>query len=513
MADPVQEQELLTEMAEACAKYSRDPLGFAEWAFPWGEPTYIDFQTFEECSNPLERSQLEEWQSDVLAHIRDELGKIPKGAAFHEVWSCVTRIAIASGHGIGKSALMAILILWAMSTYEDCRGVITATTGDQLWKKTWPELHKWHRMCTTASWFTLTATALYSSIPAHEKTWRFDALAWSEHNSEAFAGLHNKDRRVLVLFDEASGVAPKIWEVVQGAFSDANTECIFVAFGNPTKATGEFRSCFGRDRKRYYLKQIDARTVSFTNKEELQEQIDTYGLDSDRIRIRVLGKFPHQSDAQFIPTKSSEEAALRDIPNAKHQAVIIGVDTARGGQDSNVIYTRHGRDARSYGFIKLPSSAKAQTLAGRIATQYAASKADMIFVDAANIGMAVVDLLDEWKYPVRAVHFGENADDPIKWANKRVEMWGRLKELLPEMAVVDDQELHDDLVGPEYGHTSKEQQILEKKEHMKARGLASPDIGDALALTFAYPVLKVEKPYPDSEDENVAVGGDFDPFD
>lgn len=116
-------------------------------------------------------------------------------------------LARASGHGIGKSAFISMLINWGMSTCEDCKVVVTANTDNQLRTKTWPEIIKWSNLAITKEWFTCTATAMYSNDPGHDKRWRADAIPWSEHNTEAFAGLHNERKRIIVVFDEASNIA------------------------------------------------------------------------------------------------------------------------------------------------------------------------------------------------------------------------------------------------------------------------------------------------------------------
>ena len=87
---------------------------------------------------------------------------------------------------------------------RDTRGVVTANTAGQLRTKTWPELAKWHRLAIDGHWFVHTATALHAADPRQERTWRVDAITWSENNTEAIAGLHNKGRRAFALFDEAS---------------------------------------------------------------------------------------------------------------------------------------------------------------------------------------------------------------------------------------------------------------------------------------------------------------------
>jgi hypothetical protein len=181
-------------------------------------------------------------------------------------------IAVASGHGIGKSTLIAWIILWSLSTETDTRVVVTANTESQLRTKTWPELAKWFRLCAARDLFRLEATSLISIDADHAKTWRADMIPWSERNPEAFAGLHNQGRRVVMLYDEAVAIPDIIWETSEGFMSDADTERLWLVFGNPTKSVGRFRECFAKAGIRIFLdsKQVDSPDISFTNKERLQ---------------------------------------------------------------------------------------------------------------------------------------------------------------------------------------------------------------------------------------------------
>lgn len=168
-------------------KYSLDPLGFVLWAFPWGVK-----------GGPLEKFDgPDSWQAEDL----DRLGEALRNGEM--TVADVIRLAVAAGNGVGKSAFVAWIILWAMATFEDCRGVVTANTENQLRTKTWAELSKWHQMSIIREWFVVTATAIYSKNPAHERTWRIDQIPWSETKPEAFAGLHNQGKRVILIFDEA----------------------------------------------------------------------------------------------------------------------------------------------------------------------------------------------------------------------------------------------------------------------------------------------------------------------
>ena len=467
------------ELIDDIAGFTHDPLGHALYAYPWGEGVLAGI------NGPRA------WQRDVLeeigAHLRNPETRFQP-----------CRIARASGHGIGKSALIGMVVKWALDTCEDCRIVTTANTESQLLTKTSPEIAKWAGLAITADWFKATATALISTVKGHEKAWRADLVTWSTNNTEAFAGLHNMGKRIVLIFDEASGIDPKVWEVALGALTDENTEIIFLAFGNPTLNTGTFRELFGKLRNLWKTKQIDSRTVEGTNKAYLDELVATYGLESDIVKVRVLGQFPSASSMQFIPSATVEEAQTREIGiGLGTDPVIFGVDCARFGDDHSTLAIRCGRDARSRTW-KRWHHMDAMTLAGDIALEAAIWKPDAIFVDAGNIGAAVIDRLRQLLPDtlITEVWFGSTRVREANWiggtrirvANKRAEMWTNMRHWLAAGAIPDHQGLHDDLIGPEYTFNDEQAVMLEKKKHMKARGLSSPDDADALACTFAEPV-------------------------
>lgn len=457
-------------LAAAVGEFSRDPLGFVLLAFPWGKGELADYPKGPDV-----------WQREVLADI---------AARLQQGKSAVSSIqeAVASGHGVGKSALVAWIILWAVSTFPDTKGVVTANTETQLKTKTWAELAKWHRLCLTKAWFDCTATALISTQPGHEKTWRVDMVPWSIHSTEAFAGMHNQGRRVLLIFDEASAIPDIVWEVSEGALTDADTEIIWCAFGNPTRNTGRFRECFGRFRHRWHTRQIDSRTARMTNKTQLQQWIDDYGLNSDFVKVRVRGEFPSAGETQFIPVALVEEAMNRR-PEASayaHAPLVMGVDVARFGADATVITFRRGLLCEPQLVLH---DMDTMAVAGLVAQHYAKRQAQTVFVDGVGVGAGVVDRLRQLGIPVIDAQSGARALQPAKYANRRAEMWAELRDWL-RMAFLppDDRDLKQDLTGVEYGFTSSGALLLEKKEDMKKRGLASPDRADSLALTFYAPV-------------------------
>ena len=484
--------------------FTHDPLGHALYAYPWGEPGGV-----------LEKERLRAWQREELeaigAHLRNPLTR-------HQPY----RSAVGSGHGIGKSALIAMIVNWGLDTMEDTRIVLTANTEAQVRGKTWPEVTKWRNLAITREWFTTTATAMFSRQTLHEKAWRAEAVTWSKNNTEAFAGLHNKGKRIIVMFDEGSGIFDKVWEVTQGALTDEDTEILWIVFGNPTLNTGRFREAFGRFRSQWRHKHIDSREVEGTNTKYLQEIVDTYGEDSDMARVRVRGLFPRASAYQFIASDIVQEARKRPAGYQPNAPLIYGVDTARFGDDDSVLAKRRGRDARSLPWRKWTAADTfahngSQKIVGDINRDALIEKPAAIFVDAGgpNAGAVIDGLRMLGHRNVIEVSFGGKGEEAIwqgehrvKCYNKRASMWVNMRGWLPGGCVPDEDDLESDLTGIEYGYANNEMAIqMEKKEHMKERGLSSPDKGDALALTFAEPVM----PMP----EHIAHGlpdRDFDPL-
>lgn len=455
----------------AIADYAHDPLGFAQDCFPWGRG--------ELAAHAGPRAWQAETFQAIGVHLNDP-------ATRHKP----LRIAVASGHGIGKSAFISMLTQWAMSTCDDCRVVVTANTESQLRTKTWPEVSKWTRLSVTADWWSVPAMSVYAKEPGRDKSWRADASPWSENNTEAFAGLHNEGKRIILIFDEAAAISDKVWEVAEGALTDENTEIIWVAFGNPTRNTGRFRECFGAHRHLWLTRHIDSRTVEGTNKAYLDELAQTYGEDSDFVRVRVRGVFPRAGVSQFIAMDAIEAAQARKLEFTDPGApMILGVDIARFGDDQSVIRGRKGRDGRVIRPIKWRGMDTVFS-AGKVAEAINLYQPDAVFIDGGGVGGGVVDILKNQGFRVIEVNFGATARDERKYANKRAEMWGLARDWMATGTLDADQQLADDLAGPDYTFDKDNRIQLEKKADMKARGLSSPDDGDAFCLTFAEPVQR-----------------------
>lgn len=481
------------QIAEDLALLCRDPLRAALYIWPG-----LELRTWQV-----------EWFEEVGKRLRDE--------PFMPV-----QTSRASGHGIGKSTGIALLNQALFYTRENSRGVITANTDTQLRTKTWPEWTKWYGSAIQPirDWFALTATRLHRRGPLEvQDRWRIDATPWSEHNTEAFQGLHNKGERILIGYDEASAIADKVWEATDGVLTDEFTEIIWTAMGNPTRTTGRFRDTFGKFGHVWMHKNIDSRTVEGTNKVVLENMVQAYGEDSDYARIRVRGMFPRASSMQFIDSEIVEHARKREPIGGLRDPLVMGIDVARGGDDNLVIAYRRGLDAKSIPWVVIPGSETRDSekviakIVDLVTQADRFKKPDAIFVDATGIGGPITDRLRKLlgdDAQVFAVTFSE-ASPAQHQANVRSYIWWRMRDKLRiGLAIPDDDDLERELTSVEFHHDKKDRVLLEAKEHMKERGLPSPDRADALAVTFYMEVQPRDYTHVNSASTNTAA--DYNPL-
>lgn len=477
-AEQINPEQVERELTEFLAGFADDPLGFVESAYTW------NYGDLPHAAGPRR------WQREILATIRDHL-RGPNAR------TKPLRIAVASGNGIGKSALVGWLIGWALSTHVDARAKITASKGEQLATKTVPETSKWFRNLINAHWWEVRAQSIKVKDPHHRDTWRADFETWSEENTEGFAGLHNQGKIILLLMDEASGIPDAIWEVSDTALTDANTIIIWVAFGNPTRNSGRFRECFGGDKGRWITFQVDSRTVEGTNHDIYKEMVEKYGEDHDYVRVHVKGEFPRTSDLQFIPSELVAIARKYTAQGYANLPKILSVDVARQGADQTVIGWRQGRKSVILGRYRGSDNVQ---VAERTIAFMETEKPDATVIDGDGLGAGVVDHIKARGYDTRLFEFhgGGKPFDSAAYYNKRAEVWGLMRDWLRDGAEIpDDPELAADLTTPEYGLRGDHGQIqLERKDDMRKRGLNSPDCADMLAMTFAVKVNRHQNLIP-----------------
>lgn len=468
------------QMQELCARYVLDPYRFVMRFFDWGH------------GDLKGEDGPDEWQTDVLRELGAYCVKLARCQAALKVGKPAVapdpgplQLAVASGHGVGKSALVSWVILWFMSCRVDPQIRVTANTETQLNTTTWRELAVWHARLLNRDWFTWTATKFY--LNANPEKWYASAVAWSENNPEAFAGVHATN--TLYLFDEASKIADVIWEKADGAMSTFGA--MWLCFGNPTRNVGRFYDAFHKDRKFWITKQVDSRTAKKANKVWVAQFIERCGLTDDRTKYQILGQFPSASTNQLISPASVEKCQEHKSEGHEYLPLLMGVDVARFGANHSVICFRSGRKVED--FIVLPKQDLMQTanwVAGLIRSRHPSN----VFVDGAGMGAGVVDRLRQLGFTVMDINGG---NEPLnsRFLNKRAEMWWEMKEFidglceLPIGEKLDGVTLKDELTSVEYDYSRKAGRIfLSSKDDLMSEHGFSPDRADSLSLTFAYPV-------------------------
>ncbi len=492
------------KLSSALANFYADPLGYVMFDYPWRSDPSI--QLVKLAPKYRDRFDCEYGPDEWACEFLDDLGREIRERGFDGRNAVIPiRFSTASGHGIGKSVLVAWLVNFIIATRPYCKGVVTATTDSQLRTKTWAEVGKWHKLSLTRNWFDY-STGRGSMTLKHKlfpENWRVDAQTSREENSESFAGLHAANSTPFYIFDEASGIPDKIYEVREGGTTDG--EPMVFDFGNPTRNSGAFyENTIGKNAHRYKTRSIDSRTVAITSKSLIDQWIEDRGEDSDFVRVRVKGQFPHQGSLQFISNEMVLKAMARESFVNHHAALVIGVDVARFGDNDSVIYPRLGDDARSWP-PRLHRGLDTVQLAGKVVEtliefERLGVPCAGLFVDVGGVGGGVVDVLRNMGRNPIGVNFGGSPIDAVMYRYRGDEMWGRMKDAIKDRLILptkqqmpqtgaEDVTLQTELTNREYGVTLKGQINLESKADMHKRGVGSPDVSDALALTYAMDVV------------------------
>ena len=435
----------------------------------------------------LLREQVRRWQRDPVAFVTRALNGQPteqQADILRALAEPGAKVGVKAGHGVGKSALMSWAGIWHTTLFEDSKTAVTGPSAPQLRDVLMAEINKWVNRSHPWVKAQLLPGAMRLAVRGAEQTQFLTARTARPDKPDALQGIHATN--VLFLVDEAFGVADKVFEVAKGALSTPSARSLFG--GNPTATSGYGYNAFHRNKHLFKLFTLSCVDSPLVSREYIKEMADEYGEDSDVYKVRVLGQFPRASICQLIARDIADKAAntVHNRSNYHYAPKILGVDVAWEGDDRSAVYFRQGLASKKLGsWYNIDN----MTLGGLIHQWWAEFDVDAVFIDV-GWGTGVIDYLRSLGRDPIPVNFGGSSTDP-QYVNKRSQMWGNCKDWLTSGGSIDkDEDLIEDLVGPMYAFQPNGKKILEKKKDMKRRGLKSPDLADALVLTFAADVVK-----------------------
>jgi hypothetical protein len=468
--------------------------------------------------DPLERSLAAyqvlraRWAHDPAAYARQRLGMEPtwqQEAMLRAIAPESSKVSVRAGHGLGKSSALAATMWWFLETRDFAKIPCTGPSSHQLRDVLWSELSKWRRSADATSrargdhprlWlsrlFESTTERVYDR--SAEGEWFATARTSSRERPEALSGFHGAPGTLLFLVEEASGVLEATFETAEGALSSPGARVIMV--GNPTRNTGTFAASHKQHRSEYTALHFRSQDSPLVDEAYRPRLVRKFGESSNVVRVRADGEFPRQDDDVLISLELTEAALQRDrVPGAGPRR--LGVDVARYGDDRTVLLLRHGSVVQK---IDIYSKQDTMVTVGYVVIAVNAWGVDEVYVDVIGVGAGVYDRLAELQREkklaatVFAVNVAEAAperptDQDAQGKTLRDHLWlqtaGWLRDEAPIFAA--DREHCEDLAGEltsvKYAPDSSGRLVVESKDSMKGRNLRSPDVADALVVTFFTP--------------------------
>jgi phage terminase large subunit len=393
------------------------------------------------------------------------------------------KISVRSGHGVGKSTVASWAMIWYMLTRGPAKIVVTAPTSSQLYDALFAELKRWVKELPNAWGDRLEVKTDRIEMRAAPQESFISARTSRAEQPEALQGVHSD--HVMLVADEASGIPESVFEAAAGSMSGHNA--VTILLGNPTKSSGFFFDTHNRLKDEWWTRRVSCYDSKRVSDAYIKDMASRYGEESNAFRVRVLGEFPRTDDDTLIGVELVDSAFHRDVETTDTQTV-WGLDVARFGTDATALAKRKGNavtEIRKWRGLDLMQTT------GAVVAEYEAMKPEdrpvEILVDSIGLGAGVVDRLRELNLPVRGINVAESPAMGTIYVNLRAELWGKMKAWLEkrDCKIPKDESLLAELVSPRYSFNSNGKMKLESKDEMRKRGIGSPDMADALALTFA----------------------------
>ena len=447
------------------------------------------------AKNPI-ADKIRAWRQKPSSMVRELFGVEPDAwqEEILDIFPTKPRIAMQACKGPGKSTVLAWLAWNFLLTRPHPKIAATSISADNLADGLWTEMAKWQaKSILLQQTFTWTKTRIFAND--HPETWFMTARTWSrsadkDQQANTLAGLHAD--YILFILDESGGIPEAVMAAAEAALS-TGIEMHILQAGNPTHLDGPLYRAATLERRLWYIKEItgdpdDPQRSPRVSIQWAKDQIEKYGRDNPWVLVNVFGKFPPSSINSLIGPDEVVEAMGRfyrqhDIGDV---ALVLGVDVAREGDDSSVIFPRRGIQAfmpKKYRNIDSTQGA------GIVSRMWDDQTVDMAFIDnTGGFGSGWIDQLRLLgKTPV-GIHFSSEAHQKERYYNKRTEMYFDAVQWIKDGGALPNvPELVAALTRTTYSF-SKDRLLLEPKEIVKVKLGYSPDDADAFALTFAEPV-------------------------
>lgn len=426
---------------------------------------------------------IEAYRSRPVAFVREVLGSAPlpwQERFLNAVASGERRISVRAGHGVGKSTACSWALIWHMVTRFPQKAVVTAPTAGQLFDALYSELRAQVNRLPAALRASFEVQSDRIQFAGAPESSFISARTSSSERPEALAGVHSE--HVLLVADEASAIPEPVFEAAAGSMSGHSATTILIS--NPTRNSGMFYRSHHELASDWYRMHVSCLDNPLVSRDFVAQIKATYGEDSNAYRIRVLGEFARADSDTLIAAELVDAAMVRDISAPANEPLVYGVDVARFGTDRTALCKRRGpvvESVRAWGGLDLMGTV------GAIAHEARVDAPAVICVDVIGLGSGVADRLRELGFNVRDVNVAEASAMNPQAHKLRDELWLSVKGWLSTRAVrlPRDDTLRHELVAPRYSFASSGKIVVEAKDAMRKRGMRSPDLADALCLSFA----------------------------
>lgn len=446
--------------------------------------------------NPFYLQKLKEWQTSPLTYVKECVQTTPTKQQMELLagFNKAKRTSIRSGHGTGKDASASWIAQWFLTTRPYAKVVVTAPTNRQLSDIFLSEFTKWMRKSVVSDDFVIQKDTVFHKEAKKEWWLRLvspSVKATKDEQAETLAGFHGD--HLLIIVDEASGVPDPVFVPLEGALTSADNKVLLI--GNMTKNTGYFYDTHFHPsiKKDWFRLHWDSRESENVDPSMPLYFAKKYGIDSNVFRIRVMGEPPLQDENTLIPLWTAMQCVGQDFEVADDEPLYLGVDVARYGGDASIILPRRGLKVYPWETFRKLSTID---LGGFVNQTYQELDAAGVGIDVIGMGAGVYDWLQKRNLKnLYEVNVSYASSDIEKYNRLRDELWCKVRDncalglysfpdLIPEGETESlGQMLANELATVRYSFNSHGGYKVESKKDMKARGIPSPNIADALCIT------------------------------